>query len=512
MNFIALLRSPIRLVRRLRDDRRGNVLMLMGFSVIPLTLATGISIDYAQASRLQTKLNSAADAAALAAVTQPMMLQNNATARTAAINMFNSQVTGQTGLIWNAADLTVTVTGNTTATSTRTAVVSYTAQSRNTFGGLVGLTTIAIGGRASAIATAAPNIDFYLALDTSPSMALPTTSAGIAKMDAAQSCSFACHSNKFQNYVGSKPKSLIHDNATFTLVKGDFGTSGTGTNKKIIIDADGSFIYENRAATDSKCKPTGTKDICVYNADGTYADSYWWAVNQGMRLRVTDERIAARDLMTLAQSYAAANSRTYRAALYTFDHTTNLKTIATLSSDLAAVGSAADAVELVTVNDQKGNGCPPGNSCSGNYLFTSFKSVLTKMLAEMPIASGRGTNDPGDTPQAFLFMVTDGMSDEDIGSGRTRSAMRDEQITQCNTIKNRGIQIAILYTEYTVESIQDDEPGQRAIATAAIPNIAPKLRACASPNLMYTVKTDESISDALKALFDKAVQSARLSQ
>jgi hypothetical protein len=104
------------------------------------------------------------------------------------------------------------------------------------------------------------------------------------------------------------------------------------------------------------------------------------------------------------------------------------------------------------------------------------------------------------------------MSDENIGYGRTRSAMRDEQVAQCNAIKARGIRLAILYTEYTVESIKDDEPYQRGLAQAAIPNIAPQLTKCASPGLLYTVKTDQSMSTALQALFAKAMVTARLTR
>lgn len=514
--MIAIFRRTAGFVRLLSANRQGNVLMLMVFSVIPLTLAGGIGVDYSRAARLQTKLNAAADAAALAAVSAPMMTggNDNAKAKTAAENMFKSQITNLPGLIWNDADLSVTVSGLNLLTSSRTAVVTYTARSANAFSGIIGMASVEIGGTATATATAAPNIDFYLALDTSSSMALPTTAAGFTVMDSAVACAFACHSNKIQQYVGGSIPSLILDNAKFSLVKGSFGTSGSGSDKKILLGNDGSFLYENRQASDSKCGIDGkknSKDICVYNADGTYADSYWYAINKGVRLRVTDERQATSDLMALAKSYATANSRTYRAALYTFDHKTNLKTISTLSSNLDNVATAANAIDVVMVNDQAGNGRPPNGQSGSEYLFTSFESVLTKMTSELPLISGKGTDTVGDTPQAFLFMVTDGMSDENIGSGRTRTAMQEAQIVQCNTIKARGIKIAILYTEYTSDSIKDDEPGQRAIANAAIPNIAPQLTKCASPDLMYTVKTDQSISDALKSLFTKAVATARLS-
>lgn len=58
-----------RLGRRLACNR-GNVTMLFGFAIIPLTFATGMAIDYTRAMTLQTRLNVAADAAALAAVSR----------------------------------------------------------------------------------------------------------------------------------------------------------------------------------------------------------------------------------------------------------------------------------------------------------------------------------------------------------------------------------------------------------------------------------------------------------
>ncbi|TGX56100.1 hypothetical protein E5A73_03075 [Sphingomonas gei] len=506
-----------RLSRSLARDKRGNVLMLMAFSVIPLTLSAGMAIDYARAARLQTKLNAAADAAALAAVTEPMMKLDNTAAKNAAIAMFKAQISNLPGLVWNDVDLNVTITGNNAATTTRDSVVTYTAKSTNAFAGVVGMSTITIGGRSSATATAAPNIDFYLALDTSPSMALPTTTAGFTVMDSAVKCAFACHSNKIENYVSDtgSMKSMILDTAKFSVNKSPFPSVGSGTDLKIVIDDKGSYIYDNKTTTEKRCmlgpndKPQNQKDICIYNSDNTYVDSYWYALNKGVRLRVTDEKIAAKDLMALAKTYALENSRAYRAALYTFDHETNFKTISNLSSDLIAVGEAASKIDLVTVNDRERNGSPPDKSKNRDYMFTSFDTVLTQMKSAMPNPSGKGSNQPGDSPQAFLFLVTDGMSDEYIG-GRTRTAMHANQITQCNDLKSRGIKIAILYTEYTEESIKDDAEDQKKIATAAIKNIATQLTKCASPGLMYTVKTDQSISEALQALFTKAVATARL--
>src|SRR5690606_25027342 len=54
-----------KMLRSLLADQRGNVLMIFGFSLVPMVFATVMGIDYARAMTAQTKLNAAADAAAL---------------------------------------------------------------------------------------------------------------------------------------------------------------------------------------------------------------------------------------------------------------------------------------------------------------------------------------------------------------------------------------------------------------------------------------------------------------
>src|SRR3546814_8525310 len=70
--------------------------------------------------------------------------------------------------------------------------------------------------------------------------------------------------------------------------------------------------------------------------------------------------------------------------------------------------------------------------------------------------------DPGDGndenhPQKVLFIITDGVSDENLpGMGRTHRELQQAHLDQCKTIKDRGIRIAILYTEYLPESLTGD--------------------------------------------------------
>src|SRR5271165_992369 len=150
-------------LRRFAGDHKANVAIIFGLVLPPIILSTGIAIDYTSAARKKTILDATADAAALAAVTPSMLLQSDATATTTAHNMFNGQVTGVSGLNYNPANLTVT---SVTSSGTRTVTVSYTASSQNTFG-ILGSGAWAISGSATATATPAANVDFYLLLDNS---------------------------------------------------------------------------------------------------------------------------------------------------------------------------------------------------------------------------------------------------------------------------------------------------------------------------------------------------------
>jgi len=560
-----------KLLGALRADQRGNVLMIFGFSLIPMVFATGMGIDYARAMKSQTKLNAAADAAALSAVSQAMMTKSNNEACSTARDMFEAQANGLSGVVVDWAQLEITIRdgngaildcGDTSnpavgaqASQSRTVTVSYSATSSNAFAGILGMATLPLSGASDTYASVAPNINFYIALDTSLSMALPTTKDGIDDMYKATGCTFACHSNKLEIYVQNGTghiNRLIADSTRFDLNKGNYGTGsvngpctqwgygGYCTKHTIYnytkIDSTGRYVFDDKPANGAPetCK-VDNFDKCVYNptpsTQGTYADSYWYALNKGIRLRVTDQKFAVQDLMDLAATYSQTNEAVYQAALYTFDHanhgTQGVTRVSALNSNLSAVKAAAENANLTILNDIDGNGCPKtGCSGSNTYLYTSFKSIMTAVSpgGAFPIPNpGNGTKTAGDTPQAFLFLVTDGMSDEFIcnasnscTSGRTRSAMQEAQIAQCNALKNRKVKVAILYTEYTYESIQEDELGQRTLAKNAIQglngqkSIEQALTECASPGLMYKVKTDESISNALQSLFSKALAAARI--
>ena len=448
-------------LRRFLRDRRGNVLMIMGFATIPLTFSTGMAVDYVRAARLQTKMSAIADAAALAAVTTPMMDKTSSAACTQATRLFVNQATGIDGLITDtskSSQLQVTVTDNastgscsTTKTTSstsyaRTATVTWNAQSQNAFGGILGMAAIPIGGTSETKAEVAPNIDFFLLLDTSGSMAFPSTSAGISLLRSKTGgCAFACHS----------------------------------TNDKTAIDA-----------------------------NGKRTDFYGVATSYNIPLRVDDARKAVQEMMNQASSLSTTNKAKYRAALARFaasDTRANnsFQLLAPTTPDLQSVVTAANKVKTSLYYS---NGCPTSTFCN-NDVDTATSDAFTRANGLMP-DPGQGTNDSGDTPQGIMFVITDGMRDEFRPGGRPEVAI---DTALCDTIKNRGIRIAILYTEFLRSSMDGDGWSQSAVVPY-LWKIEPALQSCASPGLYYKVSSDDDISAALNKLFQQAVATAHITK
>jgi Flp pilus assembly protein TadG len=121
-----IMTTPV--LRKFARDREANVAIVFALSLIPITLLTGMAMDFTSAEQKKAELDTAADAAAIAAVTPAMMAKTDAQAITAAQNLFNSKATNITGLTYSPSNLTVTVTDS---GLNRTATVSYTASSQN---------------------------------------------------------------------------------------------------------------------------------------------------------------------------------------------------------------------------------------------------------------------------------------------------------------------------------------------------------------------------------------------
>ena len=570
-NLIARLASHAAFWRRLHHDRDGNVLMMMGFAVIPLTLAIGFGVDYSRAERLQTQLNAIADSAALAAVTPTMLCQSSANANTAATDMFSTQAATLQGI---SGSITPTVTINPASSAAgcsgtlRTATVSYTANVKTVVSGIMGIKTLPIGGSAIANASQPPSINFYVAMDNSPSMLLPTTSTGITNLTngviwtganvwgwGTPGCDFACHSVNAHTWNYGNFINDTSGNAIYTTTFDPASVTATNTYR---ISCSNANVYDgnnNQIGTNGSITNGGNSSACggnFYNNNGgslvsnsvnlqyyqtsshswqtvtvNFPDSWWLAENyaslnagqSNIQLRLDEETPAAQNLTTYAynieQNYASAPTPpVYKLQFFTFAYGAPVAVSTAPWGTMTDVATShTSTFPSMTANAplEAGVGCWTTSTTCGTSGFTDFGALLTGMSTTMPATSGIGTPT---NPQSVLIILTDGASDT-LG---VQTELTASQIAQCSAIKATGAKIAILYTTYDPTTINyTSNPTFNTFASAQVPNIQSQLQACATQNpdgsyLMQTVSTNGDISAALNQLFSMAVQSARLVQ
>jgi Flp pilus assembly protein TadG len=258
-----------------------------------------------------------------------------------------------------------------------------------------------------------------------------------------------------------------------------------------------------------------TPDQCAFachDLSTTPNDYYGLAKKLGVTTRIDVVRSATQQLMDTATSTRNVSNQ-FRMAIYTFgssDKSSGLTKIYSLSSDLTSAKSAADNIDLMAVQYQNYN----------NDQDTDFDGVLQKMNNEI--------DNPGDgttpsKPMKMVFLVSDGVSDAYYPSTCTKPTTGgrcQEPITvdNCTALKNRGIKIAVLYTTYLalptdswyMTWIDPFNPGPYGPSVNS--EIAKSMQACASPGYYFEVSPTDGIAEAMNALFNKAVQEARLTK
>lgn len=458
------------LTRRFIHDRGGSTSMIFGLSLIPIIFLVALGLDFSAAAQKQLQLNTAADAAALAAVAPGAMTQTTAQAQTTATNIFMAQASLVPNLSYSKPTVTVVQNG-----LTRTVTVSYTAYSINSFPNVFALLTKTaedqwtLTGTSTSTSTTSPNINFYLLLDNSPSMAIAATTAGVntmvANTQAQGGCAFACH--------------------------------------------------ESNPAADNLGNPNGE-------------DNYTLAQKLGVVTRIQNMATATSQLMQTATQMMDANNAScpngpgcYEMAIFTFNvkgqtgtgcSNTSIQVIyapgCAVSSNLSAAQTAAGGIDVVEVCSNNLLTCSNNNSDTD----TDFEKAMSAINNVMPTP---GTGTAGSSPQGVLFLVTDGVDDEVNSTSCSQPLSGGSRCQQpfdtswCTTVKNRGIRIAVLYTEYLplpTNSWYNSwiKPFQSSIAS--------NMQSCASPSLYFEVTTDDDINAAMQKLFQLAVSSARLAQ
>jgi Flp pilus assembly protein TadG len=456
-------------LRGLGADRRGNVAVTFALTLVPLLGLISFGIDYGQGLFSKTQLATAADAAALIAITKAetdLLAGKSTTTATvdaegAALSAFKANASGAYKLLNSTPKITVSRSGLSISAS-----VNYSASPSTLVGSVLGSRHLTFTATSSASLTMPAYLSFYLLLDVSGSMGLPSTNtsgpngetdgqtllASInpdSKAEYPGGCTFACHFSGSEGYNLSRTR----------------GLQGNGIT--------------NHAAVSYCPQP--------------YASN-------GIQLRVDAVAYAVQQLLQYANQTATLTNQ-YSVGLYPF--IAHMQAYRPLTTDLNAVSSAA--ANLTSLLDSGDGSGPLG---SGG---THFENALTELNQAI---TNVGTGGSASSPQPFVFLVTDGAEDpqyQNNGSWWGGNHATTIDTSYCQTLKNRGITVSVLYVPYQpIQNPTSFANSEDFFANANIPNIPPTLKACASPGFFFAANTPADIDTAMQDMFKQAVKTARL--
>jgi hypothetical protein len=511
-------------------SRRGNVALITAFMMIPLTVALGTAYDFTMAESRQDQIDGMADIATLGGVTPTQMAKPYATVLPFSQNLFMSQlasVNGVTSVVPTWGACTGAGDSSSGATVVRTMCVTYTAASVNVFANLLGMPTFPLKGSSTATSSTAPNIDFYLLMDTSPSMEIAATTVGINTLIA----------NTQQESDGTgTTDTWTNPPAVYEQSSGKFKASPNGNGCAFgcheSVPSEGTYAdptghpikctatgtYADAAHTPFQAWATGDPLTPPYTFPSTGHDNYDLSRCLGVTLRIDLLNTAAQNLMDVATTTSANDNAAYRMAIYETSsnaesNPNTLHLVQGLTANLATAKTSAATLASLEMCNNNHYACGDGNNDEDTDLDGDLVSMNSTTVIPNP---GNGTNNASDTPQEVLFIVTDAQNDY----ARPSYLPIDWSGAKCTAIKNRGIRIAVLYTTYMpLEESWYQTAVQPSLASVgAGPNTGPPstdvlataASNCASPGLYYSVSTDGDISAALTHLFQEAIATARL--
>jgi Flp pilus assembly protein TadG len=507
-------------IAKFGSNRHGNIAVITALACLPMVAAIGCVIDYTDASMIKTKLQAASDAAALGTVSVNSSVIATAKSMSGSgtvsggstfmTNFFNANLTtapenvGYTGLSLTPTP-TVTLSGTTV-----TAKISFSANVPTYFLGVLGHSTIPVNGSSTASYTLPTYINFYLMLDVSGSMSFPSTTAEQSRLLAVNpdnlngplgypgGCTFACHFTT----QGACAQTSAQDSSNWQgPIPAPPSTTNPGTGgycQGFIISRLGtspvSFSSGNNPANGSSVNWSNTPVTSCSTAGTTSC----------IQLRADAVGYAVTNLLSTAAKYEQVTSQ-YKVGLYPFIQ--YLYSYFPLTTNLTGTGSGTitnAATQLATLLDTGVN----SNLGSGG---THFENALPSMNS-LITSVGTGTGSSNALP--YVFIITDGSQNDQTQWGGNWSGSNSAttlDTSNCTTLKNRGITIAVLYIPY--EPIQDPTTfanSEDIYANANIPNIPGSLQSCASPNFYYTATTPADINTALVSMVEQAINTAHI--
>lgn len=466
-------------------DSKGGVAIVMGLTIIPLVLASGLAADYAVLQSAKTRMDAASDAAVLSAIksaqlTYAKLSQTDPNPKSAAETAGEEQAkksfyaqAGKRALdLLGAPTIDVVIKGQDV-----TATVSYAAQTPTNFGRIAGIKMMNYNGEAGATLKMPKFVDFYLLLDVSGSMGLPSTPAGEAQLASLNKfdepgysgggCRFACHE------PGKKGFDIARAN-----------------NIQLRIDAVGGAVANLMEAAESMKMVEKQYRVGVYPFI-THVNSF---------VDLTTNLRGDKNSVETAINYDPKTHMTDFGKL--LDFLDDTKFVRDLNPNYVPNPKIpADTV---------------GIGAGGTHINTVFNEISTKITS---VGDGSGSL----KAMPFVFFVSDGMQNSQYYSTSSGwqdfwypNSIRAMDPAVCSALKARGVMVSVLEIPYPAfKPAYTDHSNQEIKANAAQPNLPTALKACASSDKFYHVAdTPENIAAAMDQMFRDAVDyaEARLTQ
>jgi Flp pilus assembly protein TadG len=440
-------------------DRRANFAVMFALSAPILVVFIGMGIDFLVGLSFKSRWDTAADAAAIAAVkAAEAYVTANAHNESAAALISGAKAAGNAegkqifnvnaGACETAGTVTPLVDTENPSGTTFTATVSYTGTSPSHFGGSVGISNLAVSGSAVATATMTTYINYYIAVDISQSMGIGSTTTDQTNLynliqamgyteEGETGCVFGCHVA-----MDGHPKS----------------------NEQVAHEA-----------------------------------------SPPITLRIDAAITAIQDVIAQAKQAAGAAAN-IDIALYTmqlnpFSTGSKLVEVSALSSNYTALGSAAGSIDL-------------GPNSSTGLGDSDMADALTQLTAIVP-ANGNGFS--ASSPLNYALVITDGMMDIPCAdwNGHCSAAMPS---SYCAGLQANA-SVGVVYTTYPPIYANNNpadgyEINYNSIVAPYASSIQPNLQACASnANLFYEATDGPALVTALHSLFQSTLAAAnRLTQ
>jgi Flp pilus assembly protein TadG len=504
------MRNLFNLIGRFRKDRRGNIAVIFAIALLPILTAMGCAVDYSLATRIKAKLQAAADAAGVASIAQKspgfiaaaaMTGDGSITAGvTDANKVFDGNMFGITGYTLISRTSTVTKTGIKLASS-----VQFSAEVPVVFMKAIGYTSLTVTGISKSAASLPPYLDFYLMLDVSGSMGLPSTDNEQTRLSAVNpdnyanyptGCTLACHFAT-QDVCGNSGQKYPTNNYCMGYPITRVSYSGykqllQNNNQHLpasMISGLPDSLYSTLSPV-SSCSTDGTDSCIQLRADAVgYAVTQLFITANATKTVTNQFRIGLYPFIRYLYAYFALTSSINGSP-------NNSSTINYAAANLAS--------QLDTnINSNLGSG--------GTHFENAFPSMNT-------IISSVGDGSASNNTLPYVFLITDGAQDPQVKalngggwSGSNHATVLDPTAL-CKPLKDRGIIISVLYVPYQPiqnpnASFAGNEDGYANSNIAAIP---PSLQACASPNFFFTANTPADITTALNAMFNQALVTAHI--